>query len=41
MIKLLGAEVRQDWSNKGFLSGRNGGSDSSQTTLALQVLYTF
>ncbi|MBI2999077.1 MAG: porin [Deltaproteobacteria bacterium] len=40
--KLLGrAEVRPDWSSKSFFNERNNGSDKNQTTLALQVIYTF
>ena len=41
--KLLGrVEVRQDWSDRKFFAKGNGSStDQSQTTLALQAIYTF
>jgi hypothetical protein len=40
--KLLGrVEVRPDWSNKSFFAEGSSGTDKSQTTLALQAIYTF
>jgi len=40
--KLLGrAEVRRDGSNRSYFAERNNGRDKSQTTLALQAIYTF
>jgi hypothetical protein len=40
--KLLGrAEVRQDWADEKVFQKRDTGSSKSQTTLALQVIYTF
>lgn len=35
------AEVRQDWANRSVFQKRNTSADSSQTTLAMQLLYTF
>jgi hypothetical protein len=34
-------ELRQDWSDRRVFQRRNTGSDKSQTTLALQAIYTF
>ena len=34
-------ELRQDWSDRKVFQKRNTGSDKSQTTLALQAIYTF
>lgn len=40
--KFLGrVEVRQDWANKDVFAKRNAAADKSQTTLALQAIYTF
>lgn len=40
--KLLGrAEVRRDGSNLSYFAERDNGRDKSQTTLALQAIYTF
>jgi hypothetical protein len=36
------AEVRQDWANKNvFALGNSGRADKSQTTLAMQLIYTY
>lgn len=35
------AEVRQDWANRSVFQKRSSSADSSQTTLAVQLLYTF
>ena len=36
------AELSQDWANHGvFKVGSNGGADSNQTTLAVQLIYTY
>ncbi len=34
-------EVRQDWSNRKVFFEGNAGADKNQTTLALQIIYTF
>ncbi len=40
--QLLGRlEVRQDWSNRKVFFEGNAGADKNQTTLALQIIYTF
>lgn len=40
--KLLGrVELRQDWADEKMFKKGNTGSDKNQTTLALQVIYTF
>jgi len=39
---LLGrAEVRQDWSDRNMFKRGSSSADSNQTTLAMQVIYTF
>ena len=35
------AEVRQDWANRGVFKKGSSGADSNQTTIGLQLLYTF
>jgi hypothetical protein len=35
------AEFRQDWANRGVFKKGTSGADSNQTTLGLQLLYTF
>jgi hypothetical protein len=35
------AELRQDWANRGVYKRGAGGVDSTQTTLGVQLLYTF
>ena len=34
-------EFRQDWANHGVFQKGEAGADSNQTTLALQLVYTF
>jgi hypothetical protein len=35
------AEVRQDWADKSVFQKRATGADKNQTTLAMQLIYTY